>query len=393
MIPTRQVRSRSMSSSNAASAGQPTGDASAHLLVVSDSTTLPRDVVELMSTHGYRTTRATSEGEALSTLSNDRPGVVLVADRDASGGGSARAATVRAAAAELGIPVLAVVADLDDPASLAARLADVDDWVSMAGAASELPVRVGRLLAHQARDAENASAGRTNPMLGPEFLSLAVHDLRTPLNVIGLTIRIFDASVPRNAPNFQEDLRCLEENFQVMVRMLQQINDFHRLYESAGEIAPIEFDPRRLVDDLVEEARSKSGANPPAVTLVVDESCPAEVTLDPIRAKQALQYALANAASAARERVPVRVIVRGGADRWITELAVDQPPPPTVQPLTLRPDLFERLCGTDAERRGVDLAIAAKISALFGGTARLEVYEGRGTSVVLDWPTRLSPTA
>jgi signal transduction histidine kinase len=129
------------------------------------------------------------------------------------------------------------------------------------------------------------------------------------------------------------------------------------------------------------------------VTLVVDGSCPAEVTLDPMRAKQAIQYALTNAASAAREGGPVRVIVRGGTDRWITELAVDRPPPPTVQPLTLRPDLCERLCGIEAERRGMDLAIAAKISAMFGGTARLEVREGRGTSVVLDWPTRLSPTA
>ncbi len=55
----------------------------------------------------------------------------------------------------------------------------------------------------------------------------------------------------------------------------------------------------------------------------------------------------------------------------------------------LRPHLFERLCGTAAERRGMDLAIAARVSELFGGTARLEAVEQKGTTILLDWPVRL----
>jgi hypothetical protein len=37
----------------------------------------------------------------------------------------------------------------------------------------------------------------------------------------------------------------------------------------------------------------------------------------------------------------------------------------------------------------MDLAIAAKVSELFGGSARLDVVEGQGSTIVLDWPARV----
>jgi hypothetical protein len=60
----------------------------------------------------------------------------------------------------------------------------------------------------------------------------------------------------------------------------------------------------------------------------------------------------------------------------------------------LKGDMAQGYANLDwiAERRGLDLAIAARVSEMFGGTARLDAVEDRGTTVVLDWPTRL-PTA
>ena len=42
-----------------------------------------------------------------------------------------------------------------------------------------------------------------------------------------------------------------------------------------------------------------------------------------------------------------------------------------------------------AERRGLDLAIAARVTELFGGTARLEVEPGQRSALILEWPERL----
>ena len=46
------------------------------------------------------------------------------------------------------------------------------------------------------------------------------------------------------------------------------------------------------------------------------------------------------------------------------------------------------ILGEDA-RKGMDLAIAARVSELFGGTARLKAVQGQGTAIVLDWPVRI----
>jgi signal transduction histidine kinase len=103
----------------------------------------------------------------------------------------------------------------------------------------------------------------------------------------------------------------------------------------------------------------------------------------------ALQHALSNAVTAAGES-PVRIELGPDEDRVRIAFVVDRPPPATVQPIALRPDLYERLAGSAAERRGLDLAIAARISELFGGSARLDVVPGQSSTIVLDWPARLS---
>ena len=412
----------------AGSNGQRAGAALAHLLVVEEAPRHSARVAEQLMNCGYRTTclAGAPAAEPSSTLLQHAPDLVIVIDHD---GEPAPGALIRAAAAERGIPVLMVVGDPADPTALAERLTDVDDWASIASAAVELPVRVARLLRRRdpapvstdptldrstATRAPHAGTGvrtgsgagtrrtqspagipteRSALPLGQNFLSLLIHDLRTPLNVIGLATQIISQSVPRDDPDVEENLRFLDESFQLMARMLRQLNDFQRLHEQGGSFVPVEFDPRRLVGDLVDEIQEKAGPRSSRVTLEVDESCPTVVALDPLRATQAIQYAVANAASAAKERGPVRVVVKGSADRWVTEIAVDLPPPPTVEPLTLAPTEFERICGCSAERRGMDLTIAAQVSELFGGTARLEVREGRGTSIVLEWPTRLDPTS
>jgi signal transduction histidine kinase len=107
----------------------------------------------------------------------------------------------------------------------------------------------------------------------------------------------------------------------------------------------------------------------------------------------AIEYALINANAAAQES-PIRLTLRGDPDRWIVEVSVDRPPPSSVTSVQLRSQVFERLCGSAAERRGMDLAIAARITELFGGSARLEVVDGRGTTLILDWPARITdPTS
>lgn len=223
--------------------------------------------------------------------------------------------------------------------------------------------------------------------LTSRFLSLIVHDLRTPLNVMTLTLRLIDQAAPQDATQLSEDLRVVHENVGQIERMLAYLTDYCRLVDDPPALSAIPFDPRRLVSELVEEQASRSDGKA-QVRLEVRSGCPREVTLDQVRARLAVQHALNNALAAA-DGAAVTAALDGRPGRLLVEVTIDRPPPATVHPIQLRSDLYERIFGVAQERRGLDLAIAARVSELFGGTARLEIVDARGSRITFDWPDRL----
>jgi signal transduction histidine kinase len=224
-------------------------------------------------------------------------------------------------------------------------------------------------------------------LIDPRFLALIVHDLRNPLNVVGLSVRMIEEVVPKGDPELAEDFDILRENLGQIERMLNCLSDFCRLTDGADAPVPRPFDPRRLLSDVVEEQRSRLSARSGVVLLEQSSDAPCEVVLDPHRARQALQHVLANAVNAAGSG-PVHVAARGGPDRWIIEVATEGPTGEPAHSVTLQPQNFERLSGNASERRGLELAVAAAVSRQFGGSARLEVDPARETRIVLDWPAR-----
>ena len=332
---------------------------------------------EALKPWGLFATHCPDPARATAAIDEASPSVVLVVEA----GDAEMFSEVRAAAGSRHIPVLALVELGNDPRALARRVRPYDGWSSVATTAEELATRLLGLALAKVR----------GTAIDPRFLALTVHDLRTPLNVIGLTIRTIGQSVPVKSPEFEEDLLFLHENAKQIERMLAQVGDFCRLLESESPPTGVAFDFARLLADFVEERAGRAGAaSGPPVSIDLGGPGPREVSLDPNRTKMALQHALANAVEAAG-KAPVRIEVGGDPGRLRIGFVVDKPPPSTVKSITLKPDLYERLSGSAAERRGLDLAIAARISELFGGTARLEVDPGQRSTIVLDWPARIMP--
>ncbi len=223
--------------------------------------------------------------------------------------------------------------------------------------------------------------------LDPRLMALIVHDLRNPLNVIGLSLRMIDEELPEGHKDLREDVEILRENFYQLDRMLHRLSDYCRQYEENTQLYLTPFNPRRFLDEMVEQQPERPGSKTRTIRLEIAESCPKEVELDPGRARLAIQQAIENASVSAGGR-PIRVVANGGPDRWVTRVIVDVPPEETVHPLSLRSDSFERLLGTSSERWGLELAITAQISERFGGSARLDVIPGQCSAIVLDWPVR-----
>jgi len=347
------------------------------------------ELVPLLESRGYQVRFLDSESQGLETLGQTPPdALILAVSRERPAGSSRSGVDLRGAARRLGIPVLDVLDPGTDLGLGSEPSPEADDWVFRGSHADELSMRLTRLL--RGRKLASAAAHRSSAIpIDTRFTSLVVHDLRTPLNVIGLSFRMIEQALPRDDPDVAEDMRFIEENFRQMERMLSQLGDYSRLTEPGLSLSVSAFSPRRLVEDLLETRAGRPGGKKPPVQLDVQKTCPEEASLDQVRARLAIDYALVNACAAAHDE-PIRLTLRGRPQRWIIEVAIDRPPPSSVESLELQPYMYERLCGAAAERRGMDLAIAARVSELFGGTARLEAVQGQGTAIILDWPARIA---
>lgn len=339
----------------------------------------------------FRVARLASSHDAGDAIEREAPHAVIIHEKLLPEGGhkdtnSPGISALLGSASGRSIPILALVDGPQDAATITGRLALVDDFVSVRSLGEELHARLARLIVR-------ARQSTTKPV-GPadgQFLALMIHDLRTPLNVIGLSLRMVSQAVPKDDPDLEEDLRFLDDNYRQIERMLSLLGDYHRLFEAEAVPGPAEFSPARLIEEVLEARAARIGLRPSAVDLEIEASCPHEVYLDPGRVRLALHYVLANATMAAGG-APIRMTFRGGSvpEQWVVETTIDAAPPGSVHPCTLSPYHFERICGSAGERRGMDLAVAAKVSQEMGGSARLDVCSGVSSTVVLEWPVRMA---
>ena len=223
----------------------------------------------------------------------------------------------------------------------------------------------------------------------PKLLALVVHDLRNPLNVVNLASRMIERQVPRNDADLAEDLDMLRQNVAQLDRLLLILGDYCRLIEGDGRPTPLPASAVRLIEESAEAASDRlPDERRPPIRVIRREGSPDEVFLDLSKARTALVYAIRNTLVSATQG-PIELTLEGQPDRFHLRVTLLEPPRETVRSTDLIPHRFERIGGNAADRRGLDLAIAALVSEQFGGSARLEVEPGRSSTIVLDWPARL----
>ena len=348
----------------------------AHVMVFATEQGLADAIVSPFETLGYTVSRFDQPNIAAEILRRERPSLVVVAETNQNA--QSDFPWLAEAASRMLVPTLAIGTSGPDLNKIVSRY---DDWLTFTAIETDLAIRGKRLI--------DRSTEPKVPAIDPRFLALVVHDLRTPLNVINLTIRAISQSAPSSSPDFEEDLTFLQENSKQIERMLAQLGDYCRLVESEQRPSTTEFETRRFLTDFLEEKLSKRDSEFKTVRLEIAPDAPNEVALDPHRVRLALQHALANAVAAAGD-APIKIRSRGPSGRWTIEMVVEKAPPPTTTTTPLQSHVFERLIGSAAERRGLDLAIAARVSELFGGSARLDVQPGASSMISLDWPVRPS---
>jgi signal transduction histidine kinase len=222
-----------------------------------------------------------------------------------------------------------------------------------------------------------------------DFMSIATHELKTPINVIGGYAELVADGVYGAVTEQQEiALIAIQEQSRVLTHLVNQLLDISRL-EAGGlrlEISDIDtaefFERLRLTFGVLAQKQEIG------FVVDLDDAAPASIPADAGRLRdQVLGNLLANALKFTPEGGTIGV--RGFADdgNFIIEVSDTGPGMPAEQ----LPRVFDKYFQIGEQARskgaGLGLAIAHDVVEEHGGTITVDSVEGAGTTFRVSIPT------
>jgi signal transduction histidine kinase len=254
--------------------------------------------------------------------------------------------------------------------------------VALAFGLAGLRRRYGVLSEKHAR-AEEALRRRDRLAAIGELASTVAHEVRNPLNAVGMTAqrlrREFLGAAPAGSPErgeLEELLSVMTAETQRIDRIVQQFLEYAR----PPRLAPEHADLDALVREAAERARSRAEAR--GVRVEVGAADAGAAVVDPAQLRQALDNLVRNAVEATPEGGTVSLAARReGAERVVEVRDTGR----GIEPDHL-PRIFDLYFTTKADGTGVGLAVAQQIVTAHGGTIEVDSQPGDGTTMTVRLP-------
>ena len=227
--------------------------------------------------------------------------------------------------------------------------------------------------------------------LKAEFISVASHEIKTPLNVILGYLQLLDEGVygPISARQ-REIIKTLDTQTRSLARLVHQLLDVSRFEAGGGKIYPRSLDLRRFLHDLEGTFRVLSLQRGIHFEVQRGDDLPHEVHWDPDRMNEVLGNLLSNAFKFTERdgRITLRV---EAADDEIQLSVIDTGA--GIPPSQL-PHIFEKFFQADNQGpsslggTGLGLAIAKQIVVAHGGSIVADSTLAVGTTFTITLPVR-----
>jgi signal transduction histidine kinase len=223
--------------------------------------------------------------------------------------------------------------------------------------------------------------------LRDEFLSVASHELRTPISVLKLRLETVLRQSRKLGPTAEKLTGGIETAIRQtarLSRLIDELLDVSRIASGHLRIERDEVDLSRIVEDVVARLRDFAGRGGCAVDLLV-EPC-VSGRWDRLRLEQVLVNLVTNAV---KYGGPGRIEVSLSADMDRATLRVRDHGAGIAEELQTRIfNRFVRAAPGEAGGLGLGLYIAREIIEGHGGAIRVESQPGDGATFVVELPRR-----
>lgn len=225
--------------------------------------------------------------------------------------------------------------------------------------------------------------------LKAEFISIASHELKTPINVIIGYLELLREGIYGQMPPKQLEIcATMEKQAQTLTRLTRQLLDVSRFEAGGGKVDPREVDLAHFLEHLEAAFQGLSVQRGIAFGVQRSSSLPAEVSWDEDRINEVLGNLLSNAFKFTPRDGEVTLAVESDNSKVRISIRDSGVGIPANQ----LPHIFEKFYQADNQASaalkgtGLGLAIAKQIVEAHKGTITVDSTEGAGTTFLLTLP-------
>jgi signal transduction histidine kinase len=232
------------------------------------------------------------------------------------------------------------------------------------------------------------SIGATVSERQQEFLSMIVHDLKTPLATLKVNLHMMTADGFRSEDTIERVLRA-QRSISRMINMIAQLLDFERIDSGMLAVQPVSTLLQTAIDssiDLVVDLADEKNV------VIRSQACNLSVFADEDRLVQIIVNLLSNAIKFSSGHGSVRLTVDDYPDSICINISDDGP----GIPLSAQGKIFDRFVqlpiqsGSRVPGTGLGLPICKYLVERHGGIIGVDSEEGRGSRFWFTLPKEAS---